>query len=73
MPEWFARLDWQGDRDGQIGLWEARFDKEVFDNFAQIDRNGDGLLTPEEVLRWRAKQKKREVALRTQGANNNGS
>jgi len=58
LPEWFARLDKEGDCDGQVGLWEARNDKSVLENFAKMDLNGDGLLTAEEVLKYMAKQKK---------------
>jgi hypothetical protein len=58
LPEWFARLDMQGDCDGQVGLWEARRDPNVLHHFASMDLNGDGLLTPDEVLRWQAMQKR---------------
>jgi Ca2+-binding EF-hand superfamily protein len=58
LPEWFTKLDNEGDQDGQVALWEARNDKSVLDNFAKMDLNGDGLLTAEEVLRYMAKQKK---------------
>jgi hypothetical protein len=54
LPEWFVRLDKSGDCDGQVGLWEARNDKTVLEEFSKYDLNGDGLITAEEVLRFKA-------------------
>jgi Ca2+-binding EF-hand superfamily protein len=48
LPKWFADLDTDG--DGQIALFEWRVSKSV-EEFAEYDRNDDGLITPEEVLR----------------------
>lgn len=48
LPEWFARLD--TDQDGQIALHEWK--GMPLDLFRIIDRNGDGILTADEVLRW---------------------
>jgi len=54
LPEWFVRLDKAGDCDGQVGLWEARNDKTVLGEFSKYDLNGDGLITAEEILRYKA-------------------
>ncbi len=48
LPDWFAKLD--TDRDGQIGLYEWVAAKKSIEEFKAMDRNGDGFLTPEEVL-----------------------
>lgn len=48
LPKWFGELDTDG--DGQIALFEWRASKSL-DEFVEYDRNEDGLITPEEVLR----------------------
>jgi len=48
LPEWFAELDTDG--DGQVGLYEWRKAGKSIDEFQAMDRNGDGLLTAEEML-----------------------
>jgi Ca2+-binding EF-hand superfamily protein len=48
LPAWFAMYD--TDQDGQVGLYEWRRAGQPFDRFQEMDRNGDGLLTAEEVL-----------------------
>jgi Ca2+-binding EF-hand superfamily protein len=50
LPPWFAQLD--TDHDGQIGLYEWKNSGRSIEEFQQIDRNGDGFLTVEEVLRY---------------------
>jgi hypothetical protein len=54
LPDWFARLD--TDSDGQVGLYEWRVGGRPLDEFARIDRNDDGFVTPEEVLYYLAQQ-----------------
>jgi hypothetical protein len=49
LPSWFAQLD--SDEDAQIGLYEWRNSRRPLDDFQGMDRNGDGFLTVEEVLR----------------------
>jgi Ca2+-binding EF-hand superfamily protein len=48
LPWWFAAYD--TDQDGQVGLYEWRAAGQPYDRFQEMDRNGDGLLTAEEVL-----------------------
>jgi Ca2+-binding EF-hand superfamily protein len=48
LPAWFAQYDL--DKDGQVGLYEWRKFGKSIEEFQEIDRNGDGLLTVEEVL-----------------------
>ena len=50
LPPWFIKLD--NDNDGQISLFEWRRNGKSLDEFAGVDRNGDGLVTPEETLRY---------------------
>ncbi len=60
LPEWFIRLDKEGDNDGQVGLYEWKTLGKSVDEFMAMDLNGDGLLTAEEYLRWKATAKKTE-------------
>jgi Ca2+-binding EF-hand superfamily protein len=50
LPPWFAEYD--KDKDGQVGLyeWKAASGKSTSE-FVEMDANGDGFLTVEEVLR----------------------
>jgi hypothetical protein len=48
VPGWFEQFD--GDRDGQVGLYEWVQAGRAPTDFKPMDRNGDGLLTAEEVL-----------------------
>jgi hypothetical protein len=48
LPAWFSLYD--TDKDGQVGLYEWRAAGQPVDRFQEMDRNGDGLLTVEEVL-----------------------
>jgi Ca2+-binding EF-hand superfamily protein len=48
LPAWFAQID--TDKDGQIGLYEWKSSGRQLDEFFAMDANGDGFLTPEEVL-----------------------
>ncbi len=60
LPPWFEQLD--TDRDGQVGLYEWKRGGREINEFMKIDKNGDGFLTVEEVLRWQKAElaKKRE-------------
>jgi hypothetical protein len=49
LPEWFAQLD--TDKDGMVGLYEWKQSGRTVADFRNIDRNGDGFVTVEEVLR----------------------
>jgi Ca2+-binding EF-hand superfamily protein len=48
LPEWFTRLD--ADNDAQVALHEWK--DMPLEQFTTIDRNGDGIVTVKEVLRW---------------------
>jgi Ca2+-binding EF-hand superfamily protein len=52
LPKWFAELDKDG--DGQVSLAEWRRAGKDIEEFQKYDRNDDGLLTPQEVLRQEA-------------------
>ena len=56
LPPWFVQLD--RDKDGQVGLYEWKRANPPMDInlFMEIDRNSDGFLTVEEVLRWQKVQ-----------------
>jgi Ca2+-binding EF-hand superfamily protein len=56
LPPWFQQIDKDG--DGQIGLYEWKNSGRPLDEFFKIDKNGDGFLTVEEVLRYVADQNK---------------
>jgi hypothetical protein len=49
LPAWFEQLDTDG--DGQIALFEWRRAGWPLDEFAKLDLNDDGLLTPGEILK----------------------
>lgn len=50
LPSWFEQFD--GDKDGQIGLYEwKKIPGKNFDDFRRYDRNNDGFVTVGEVLR----------------------
>jgi Ca2+-binding EF-hand superfamily protein len=50
LPAWFEQYDLN--RDGQVSLYEWRMAKEPIEEFLRRDRNDDGFLTAEEVLRY---------------------
>lgn len=55
LPDWFVKMDREGDVDGQVGLYEWRKSTRNMDEFALYDINEDGFITAEEYLRWKAK------------------
>jgi Ca2+-binding EF-hand superfamily protein len=61
LPAWFAEFD--TDKDAQIGLYEWRQSGRPLQEFRAMDRNDDGFLTAEEVLRLLAKQTKDQDGL----------
>ncbi len=67
IPDWFARYDTDG--DGQIGLYEWKASGESIEKFRQIDRNNDGFLTIDEVMRYMAEQKKNSGGAQSFGGN----
>jgi Ca2+-binding EF-hand superfamily protein len=50
MPAWFDKLD--ADKDGLVSLAEWRAADKSLNAFKEYDRNDDGFLSPEEVLRY---------------------
>ena len=50
LPAWFTQID--TDQDGQIGLYEWKASGRTLQEFDEIDRNKDGFLTVDEVLRF---------------------
>jgi len=48
LPDWFRQYDTDG--DGQIGLYEWKAAGQPIARFLEMDLNGDGFLTPDEVL-----------------------
>jgi|SRR5581483_11263776 len=52
LPPWFAELDIDG--DGQVSLYEWHKGGKSFQEFRTMDRNDDGILVAEEVLRIQA-------------------
>lgn len=49
LPAWFKECD--KNQDGQVALYEWRAAGKPIAEFLALDRNDDGLLTPDEVLR----------------------
>jgi Ca2+-binding EF-hand superfamily protein len=49
LPSWFTQLD--TDNDGQVALYEWKASGKSLEEFDQLDRNKDGFLTVDEVLR----------------------
>ncbi|HXG10913.1 MAG TPA: hypothetical protein VNK04_14230 [Gemmataceae bacterium] len=67
---WFKDLD--TDLDGQVGLYEWKRSGWPIEQFAGIDRNGDGFLTIEETLRYLNGQQGNGNGSSTMLANRNG-
>lgn len=65
LPDWFLRLD--ADGDGQVGLYEWRTSGRPLAEFADIDRNGDELITPDEMLRYLADHPEAKAAVPPSG------
>jgi hypothetical protein len=55
LPGWFTEMDF--DKDAQVGLYEWKSGSRPIDEFQKVDRNSDGFLTVEEVLRSLAQAK----------------
>jgi Ca2+-binding EF-hand superfamily protein len=59
LPAWFEKLD--TDQDGQISIQEWRKGKRNPAEFHKYDLNGDGFITPDEVLRVLGKESRLEL------------
>ena len=55
MPDWFKKLD--EDKDGQVSLQEWLQGGKPRDEFRVYDLNGDGFITPDEVLLYQQRSK----------------
>ena len=55
IPDWFKELD--KDKDGQVSLYEWHNGGKDVDEFQKMDRNDDGFLTAEEVVRFASPSK----------------
>lgn len=53
LPPWFEQLD--KNQDGQVAMYEWRAGGMPLADFLAMDLNDDGLLTPDEVLRFAAR------------------
>jgi len=76
LPSWFAQYD--TDKDGQVGLYEWKAAGQPIARFVEMDQNGDGFLTVEEVLRFDVAEKKKagnttQTVAAQQGGSPNGS
>ncbi|VTT97052.1 hypothetical protein : : EF-hand_5: EF-hand_5 [Gemmataceae bacterium] len=54
LPEWYDKYD--ADKDGQVALHEWRKSGDEIAKFLEMDLNGDGLVTADELLRFNFKQ-----------------
>jgi Ca2+-binding EF-hand superfamily protein len=54
LPEWFDKYDI--DKDGQVALHEWRKAGDDIAKFQEMDLNGDGLITADELLRFNLRQ-----------------
>jgi Ca2+-binding EF-hand superfamily protein len=65
LPAWFKEAD--TDQDGQVGLYEWKAKGWSVEEFVKMDRNNDGFLTVEEVLRYQKEQSGTAVAAASPG------
>jgi hypothetical protein len=71
LPSWFYEADTDG--DGQIGLYEWKSKGWPIETFQQIDRNNDGFLTVDEVLRYVGKSATTVASAESPGGGDGGS
>jgi len=60
LPAWFVEYDI--DRDAQVSLAEWRRQGRPLDEFAEMDLDGDFLITPPQMLRYLAERAKQADA-----------
>jgi Ca2+-binding EF-hand superfamily protein len=61
-PLAFSAVD--ANKDGKVSLLEARADPELYAEFAALDINQDGFLTPAEFSAWPRAAKTKDVTAR---------
>ena len=61
LPSWWDTLD--GDKDGQIGLYEWRQDGRDMKEFQKMDLDGDGVLAPQEWARFNIQSAEKAKAI----------
>jgi hypothetical protein len=66
LPSWFVTYD--TDRDGQVSLYEWRQERRPTDEFLEMDRNGDYLLTAPELLRFLTERERERERARARPA-----
>jgi len=67
IPAWFAELD--TNNDAQVALYEWKVSGRPLEEFQKMDRNSDGFLTVEEVLKY---QEKNGVQVASSGSGGGG-
>jgi hypothetical protein len=61
LPNWFVEYD--TDQDGQVSLYEWRWQGRPNDEFTSMDLDGDCLIAPEELLRFLAARTRQRPAV----------
>jgi hypothetical protein len=71
LPSWWDTLD--GDKDGQIGLYEWRQDGRDIKEFQKMDLDSDGVLAPQEWIRFNVQSAEQAKAIAAEEEIGSGS